>query len=154
MDEDSCKGLLEKKYIEVKADENLRRNLSHCLNKKVFNIDGIFFLYSTDSITITFPSEFFTQPFFIHGGKPGNTKLQNFYDSMINLEKRLKLGFIVNRNEKPSSTNLCMKVKFTVPNTSQGGNVTIQDLLNHLNSIWSRIRYELGLLGYRIENHA
>jgi hypothetical protein len=152
MEGDPCKGLLEKKYIEVKADEKLRRNLSHCLNKRVFNIDNIFFLCSTDSITITFPSEFFTQPFFIHGGRPGNTKLQNFYNSMINLERRLKLGFIVDRNEKPSSTNLCMKVKFTLPNARQGINITIQDLLNHLTPIWSRIRYELGLIGYRIGN--
>jgi hypothetical protein len=150
MSEDICKELLEKKYVEVKADEDLRRRLSRCLNRKVFDINGIFFLYGDDSFTITLPSEFFTEPFFIWGGRPSDKKIRGFYDSMINLERRLDLDFFVDRNEKPSSINLIMKLKFHLPNLAESGEITVQDLLNHLKPIWSRITYELRLIGYRI----
>jgi hypothetical protein len=150
MDEDICKELLGKTYVEVKTEESLRRRLSRCLHKKIFNIDGIFFSYADDSITITLPSEFFTEPFFILGGTPSDTKIRKFYDSMINLQRRLELDFHVDRNEKPSSTNLSMKIKFDLRNLQKTGKMTIQDLLNHLEPIWSRIAYELHLIGYRI----
>lgn len=152
--EDPCEGLLEKKYGEVMAEEDSRRGFFHCLNSEVFKIDSLFFSLDEDSLSITFPSHFFAGPSFYWGGRPSDTRIKKFYETMKNLERKIG-GFFVDRRVKPSSTNLSMKLKFyfthiCVRKGIQVNEMTIRDIRAYLKDLWWRITSELVIYGYAI----
>jgi len=152
--ENPCEEMLEKKYGEVFAVENSRRQLINCMNSEVFKIDGLIFSLEENSISITFPSQFFAKPFFYWREKPSDTKVKRFYEIMKNLEKKFKYDFFIDRMEKPSSTNLSMKIKFQFRRLKEKmpGMVeaTIRIVLEYLKNLWQEITDELVFYGYDI----
>lgn len=156
--EDPCDGLLEKKYDEVLGEADLRKQLVRCLNKKIFKIDGAIFHLDEDSLSITFPSEFFNNPLFFWGGRPSETRIRKFYEIMKNIERKFNRDFFVDRNMRPSSTNLNMKVKFYFTKLQkenmQVDEIIIRDVLEHLQALWIKVTYELAVYGYDVRPHA
>lgn len=146
MSQDPCEEIAKKKYSELITDESLRRRLSICLNKQIFKIDGIFFHYEKDLLTIEFTSQFFHnhEQLFFFDSRPSDTRLKKFHDTMKTIQKKLGKDFFV--ETLPSSTNLSMKVKFRfrkIPQ-KQGEDIILRDLLEYLASIWSEITSKLG----------
>jgi len=154
MSQDPCEEIVEKKYSELMTDVSLSRKLTTCLNTKIFKIDGIIFYYEKDQVTIEFTSQFYNnhEQLFFRGGRPSDTKLEKFYDTMITIQKKLRKDFNFYVNTLPSSTNLSMKVKFPFGNIpqKQGEDIILRDLLEYLASIWSEITSELRPYNYYI----
>jgi hypothetical protein len=147
---DVCKELAGKKYIEVIADEKLRKQFYSCLKETVFRIDGLSFGHDKNYLIIRFMTEFFEKPDFHYGGKPSDTRLKKFYEILITLEKESKCRFIVDRSTKLSSTNLNLGLKFPLFKIGKLDNIVINDLISYLSDLWIWLCDELSTYGYKI----
>jgi hypothetical protein len=148
---DLCKELAGRKYIELIADEKLRKQFYSCLRETVFRIDGLSFDHDENSLIILFLAEFFDKPDFYWRGKPSDTRLKKFYEILITLEKEKKYSFIVDKFAKPSSTNLSLKLKFPLSKIGKLDDIVINDLISYLSELWIWLCHKLSYnYGYKI----
>ena len=147
--------MLKNTYGKVLNDEKLRKQVIHLLNSKVFKIDGLIFSLDESSLSIKFPSRFFVKPFLFWAGRPSDTRIKKFYETIKSLERNFESAFLVDRTLKPSSTNLAMKIEFYLRKLGKGvSEMTIQDLLAYLETLWAEVTYELHMVyGYDIKSH-
>lgn len=150
MEKDSpCEELLEKTCGEVLANEVLRKQLMNCLETTIFRFDGFRIFYENDTIFIEFTESFFDKPDFLWHGKPSDTKLDKFYETLKTLSRESGRSFIVDSSAKPTSTNLQLKLKFRLTEflkeRRKETDVTVADLLRHLKDLWQELRNQLTL---------
>jgi hypothetical protein len=72
----------------------------------------------------------------------------DFYKTLMTLQKRFELDFIIDSCVKPSPTNLQLKLKFPMKKFLKErkqaiDDTTITDLLQHLGSLWQDLGQRL-----------